>query len=95
VEVGEKLSDSGGLGQCLSAEVVSDVLESRPFAAGSHPFVQAVAKPTLEDFEDAIVRAVLDGRGAVAEEIARALRARRETAAGNVVRMPLGPHGPP
>jgi hypothetical protein len=44
--------------------------------------VHVVAKPGLEEFEDAIVRAVLDGRGEVAEELARALRARREAAVG-------------
>jgi hypothetical protein len=91
VEGAEKLSDSHGLGQCLRAEVVSNVLDSRPFGADSSPFVHAVAKPTLEDFEDAIVRAMLEGRGEVAEELARALKARREAAAGNVARTRLGP----
>jgi hypothetical protein len=63
VDGGKKLSDSGALGQCLSAEVDSNVLDSPPFAAGSRPFVHAVAKPTLEYFENAIVRAMLEGRG--------------------------------
>jgi hypothetical protein len=89
-EGGEKLSGSSALGQCLSSEVISNVLDSRPSDAGSHPFVQVVAKPSLEDFEDAIVRAMLEGKGEVADELARALRARREAAAGNVVRM-VGP----
>jgi len=35
----------------------------------------------------ALARAVLDGRDAVADELTRALRARREASAGNVVRL--------
>jgi len=38
-----------------------------------------------------MVRAVLDGRSRVAEELARALKARRETSAGNVVTSPARP----
>ena len=41
-------------------------------------------EPTEGEIESAIVRAMLEGRGEVAEALARALRARRERAA-NVV----------
>jgi hypothetical protein len=51
---------------------------SGPFAAGSRPFVTGVAKPSEEDIEDAIVRAMLEGQPEVAEMLARALKARRE-----------------
>jgi hypothetical protein len=51
--------------------------------------VHVIAKPSLEQFEDAIVRAMLEGRGDVAEELTRALKARREAASGNVVKMPV------
>jgi len=37
------------------------------------------------DIEAAIVKAMLEGRGQVAETLTRALRERREAAAGNVV----------
>jgi hypothetical protein len=43
----------------------------------------------LPSAEDAIMRAMLDGRGVVAEELARALKARREAASRNVIRMPV------
>ncbi len=69
--------------------------DSRPFAAGSRPFVHGVAKPTEEDFEDAIARAMLEGRGEVAEALTRALRARRAAGIRNVVRMSPGPQRRP
>jgi hypothetical protein len=51
--------------------------------------VHVTAKPSLEQFEDAIVRAMLEGRGDVAEELVRALKARREPPSGDVIRMPV------
>jgi hypothetical protein len=44
-------------------------------------------EPTEAEIEAAIVRAMLDGRGAVAEALAAALKARRAAAAGNVVEL--------
>jgi hypothetical protein len=68
----------------LSSEVLARTdADSRPFAAGSRPFV-TVAKPTDEDFEAAIVRAMLEGRAEVAEVLARALKDRREAGSRNV-----------
>jgi hypothetical protein len=83
--------DASGLDRCSSSEAVPNLLDSRPFDARSCPFVPVLAKPTVEDFEDAIVRAMLEGRGHVAEGLARALRSRRAAAAGNVLRMPVLP----
>ena len=48
--------------------------------AGASP-----ALPTEAEIEGAMVKAMLDGRGEVAEALAHTLRARREMAAGNVV----------
>jgi hypothetical protein len=42
---------------------------------------------TEAEMESAIVRAMLEGRGAVAEMLTAALRARREASAGNVVEL--------
>jgi hypothetical protein len=56
--------------------------DSSPLADLSRPF-----EPSDAELEAAIVRAMLDGRGAVADELTRQLRARREAAAGNVVSM--------
>lgn len=46
------------------------------------------AEPSVAELETALVRAMLDGLGAVAEEITRQLRARRDTGA-KVLRLPI------
>lgn len=54
------------------------------------PSVQTLSADELTDadFERAIVAAMLDGRGGVAETLAETLKARRHARAGNVVRLP-------
>lgn len=79
------VNDFDGLSGPLCGGHDQNEHESRPFEARSRPFVQVMAKPTPEEFEDAIARAMLDGRGDVAEELARALRARRESKAAGVL----------
>jgi hypothetical protein len=61
-----------------SAGDVNNRRDSRPFDSPSRPFAPGVAKPTFADIEDAIVWAMIEGRGAVAEELARVLQARRK-----------------
>jgi hypothetical protein len=58
---------------------------SRPFASGSHPFVTSVSKITDAELVNAAARAMLEGRGELAEFLVREVRQRRERAAGNVV----------
>lgn len=48
--------------------------------------VVSVSEPSDDEIGSAIVSAMLEGRGAVAEELARVLKARREARAG-VVRL--------
>jgi hypothetical protein len=66
----------------------SDGSNGHQFETARGSFATGVAKPTEEDFEDAIVRAMLDGRTEVAEVLARALKAWREAGSRNVLRMP-------
>jgi hypothetical protein len=58
---------------------------SRPFASGSPPFVTGVSKITDAELVDAAARAMLEGRGELAEFLIREVRQRRERATGNVV----------
>jgi hypothetical protein len=90
-EEASEAEDLAGSEVVASEALARTDADSRPFAAGSRPFVHSVAKPTEEDFEDAIVRAMLDGRTEVAEVLARALKARREVVSRNVLRMPPRP----
>jgi hypothetical protein len=64
----------------ISAATSSSAPGSRPFVAGSPPFETSEA-----EMVSAAVRAMLEGRGELAEFLMREVRQRRERAASNVV----------
>jgi hypothetical protein len=66
----------------------SDAMSPDRTARGSivhSPPIQSTGEPSTADLERAIVAAMLDGRGAVAEILAERLKERRHARAGNVV----------
>jgi hypothetical protein len=61
---------------------------SRPFASGPRPFETVGSKIGDTELVDAAARAMLNGRGELAEFLMREVRQRRERPAGNVVPIP-------
>jgi hypothetical protein len=82
----ERFTPSSALGD------VTNKRDSRPFDARSRPFVHRGTKPSLEEIEDAIVLAVLDERGEVADELVRVLRSRRDSPAGKLATRAMTNH---
>jgi hypothetical protein len=83
----EKTAPSDANDQAQSTEKAATIaIESAPMPVSvSAPIGAQKPEPSDADLERAIVAAMLDGRGAVAELLAERLRGRRHTRAGNVV----------
>jgi hypothetical protein len=75
----------GGASTSTPDVAIQTARSSPGFAGASADLVVPNAEPSDADLEAAIVRAMLDGRGEVADLLARQLRAKQAARAGNVV----------